>query len=185
MRKILTPTILFILALAACSEVRAQGHNYALDSQATASSSASASPGFAAKWAIDGDRSGVGWGTWGGWNDATREVFPDTLTVNFGSAREFAVGRVLVTTLQDSYLTPNQPTPAPGQTCTSYGVRDFTVEVLSQSGAVVATQSVVGNTLCEREVVFPGAPRGAGFRVTVHSSWDGLYSRIVEAGAYR
>lgn len=182
MRKILTLTIL-ILTLGATAH--AQARNYALDSQAAATASSSASAGFAPEWAIDGDRSGVGWGLWGGWNDNTRGQFPDTLTVNFGSARELAVGRVIVYTLQDSFGSPTQPEPLPTQTCTLYGIRDFTVDVLNSGGAVVASQMVTGNTLCRREVIFPGVPRGSGFRVTVTASWDGLYSRIVEAEALR
>lgn len=174
MKKLLT---IFALGFALCATARAQ-QNLALDSQASASASSSIGAGFPASSVIDGDRAGYGWGSGGGWNDATRGAFPDTFTVTL--ARQYSVGRVTVYTLQDSFNSPAEPGPT--QTCTGYGVKDFDVEVLTASGWQ-AVAGVTGNTLCARNVAFSPV-RGTAVRVSVTASGDGLYSRLVELEIY-
>jgi hypothetical protein len=171
MRKLLT-----LIALTLTLSVTAQAQqNLALDSQATASASSTIGPGFPASSVIDGDRSGYGWAvSGGGWNDATRSAFPDSLTVTL--ARQYSIGRVTLYTLQDSFGSPVEPSPT--QTCALYGVRDFDVEVLTGSGWTQVA-SVTGNNLCARSVAFP-AVRGTAVRVSITASNDGLYSRVVE-----
>ncbi len=167
--------ILFTLALtlALCASVSAQ-QNLALDAATVASASSSA-PGFPASAAIDGDRTGYAWGSGGGWNDATRNAFSDdSLTVTLG--RQYSIGRVTLFTLQDSFGSPVEPGAI--QTCGLYGIRDFTVEVLTSSGWQ-QTASVTGNNLCARDVSFTPV-RGSAVRAIVTASNDGLYSRIIE-----
>ncbi|MET0623106.1 MAG: discoidin domain-containing protein [Pyrinomonadaceae bacterium] len=169
-------TILFTLTLSFmfCLTASAQ-QNFALDGTASASASSTANANFPASAVIDGDRTGYQWGAGGGWNDATRGAFPDSLTVTL--ARPYSIGRVTLVTLQDAFNAPTEPTPT--QTCAVYGVKDFTVEVLTPTGWQ-QTAAVTGNSLCVREVSF--APvRGMAVRLTVTASHDGLYSRIVEA----
>jgi hypothetical protein len=152
--------------------------NLALDGTAAVTASSTINAGFPASAAIDGDRTGYNWGSGGGWNDGTRSVFPDTLTVTL--ARTYSIGRVTVVTLQDLFVAPVEPTPT--QTCTNYGVQDFTVEVLTSAGWV-QTASVTGNSLCVRDVAFTPV-RGTAVRVNVTASHDGLYSRVIELEAY-
>jgi len=172
MKKLLTIALIFAFCLTA------QAQNLALDSQAIASASSSYSIGFPASATIDGDRTGYAWGSGGGWNDATRSVWPDTLTITL--ARQYSIGRVTIVTLQDAFGSPVEPTPT--QTCALYGVRDFTVDVLTPSGWQ-QTVSVTNNNLCVRDVSF--APvRGTAVRVSVMASNDGLFSRVVEAEIY-
>jgi hypothetical protein len=175
----LTLTLALMLSLAAPALSQERNVNLALDGDATASASSTINSGFPAMAAIDGDRKGYGWGSGGGWNDATREAFPDSLTVSL--TRSFSVGRVTVVGLQDSFGSPVEPTPT--QTCTLYGVKDFEVQT-SQDGVNFTTQATVtGNNLCVREVVFTPV-RARHVRVVVNASWDGLYSRVIEAEIY-
>jgi hypothetical protein len=174
MKQLLT---IIALTLAFCVTAQAQ-QNLALDPQATASASSTVNAGFPAASVIDGDRAGYQWGQGGGWNDATRNAFPDSLTVTL--ARQYSIGRVAVYTLQDAFGSPVEPSPA--QTCMLYGVRDFTVEVLTASGWQ-QTATVTGNTLCARDVPFSPV-RGTAVRVNVTASWDGLYSRVIELEVY-
>src|SRR5947209_1932712 len=66
---------------------------------ATASSTYDArdySPGGA----IDGDRTGANWEHNGGWNDATRDIWPDSLEVDFNGSK--TINQVNVYSLQDA-----------------------------------------------------------------------------------
>ena len=71
---------------------------------ATASASSEISPNYPASGAIDGNRTGAGWGTGVGWNDATPGVYPDHLIVNFGVAQQ--ISEIDVYSLQDNYASP-------------------------------------------------------------------------------
>jgi hypothetical protein len=158
-----------------CLTAHAQD-NLALGGGVTVVASSSYSANFPASAVIDGDRTGYGWGAGGGWNDATREVFPDTITTTL--QRTYSIGRVVLYTTQNDPSNPGEPSDT--LTCQSYGAKDFTVEILNSAGLVVASQSVTGNTLCKRTVIFSPAVRGQSVRVSVTASWDGLFSRWVE-----
>src|SRR5262249_27235650 len=79
---------------------------------------------FAPAGAIDGDRKGVGWGHGGGWNDATPDLFPDFLQIDFDGVQ--SITEIDVFTVQDNYQTPGDPTPA--MSFSLYGVTDFEVQ---------------------------------------------------------
>ena len=74
--------------------------------------------------AIDGDRKGASWESGGGWNDSTRDVWPDELTINFDGAQ--TISEVRVYTLQNDFRNPQEPTPL--TPATDYGLLDFQVQ---------------------------------------------------------
>lgn len=165
-----------LLLSAFCLNTNAQT-NLSLGDDTTATASSTFSAGYPASAVIDGDRKGTHWGAGGGWNDSTRGVFPDSLAVTL--KRSFAVQRVVVFTVQNDFSNPVEPTPT--QTCTLYGVKDFSIETLDADGVTWTTQAtVLNNTLCKREVVLPVLVRTSGVRIVVNASHDGLFSRIVE-----
>jgi hypothetical protein len=142
---------------------------------AFATASSSAGPGYLPGTAIDGVRTGAGWGAGGGWEDSTYNQFPDWLEVQFTGVR--AIQRVVVYTLADSYGTE----PTATTTANTYGVRDFLVEGWN-GGSWSLLATVTGNTLARREVSF--APFNTQrIRITV---LGGAYfkSRIVEVEAF-
>jgi hypothetical protein len=53
----------------------------------TASASSTYNTKFSVNGAIDGDRNGNNWGNGGGWNDATADLYPDWLQVDFNTQR--------------------------------------------------------------------------------------------------
>ncbi len=147
---------------------------------ATATASSTVSASFPASGAINGERDGNDWGAGGGWNDATRGVFPDTVEINLGVAQSL-IGI-------DVYTLKNQPNNGQAvndtTTATSYGVKDFDVQYWTGSAwANVPGGSVTNNTLAKRKFVFAPVTTDR-IRVVVNSSNDGLYSRIVELEAF-
>jgi hypothetical protein len=176
----LSRTLVVLLALLLASvavQAQTRNINHGLDGSNVITASSQAS-GFPAIAAFDGDRSGYGWGAGGGWNDNTRGVFPDTLSVAY--ARKMSLSRMVVVGLQDSFNSPVEPTPT--QTCTLYGLKDFDIQVFDGVNWVTVS-SITNNTLCVREVTFTPI-RGSAARVVVYASWDGLYSRIPEFEQY-
>jgi PKD repeat protein len=143
---------------------------------ATASSTYSA--GYSAAGAIDGRRSGVGWGTSGGWNDASHAAFPDWLQVRFNGTK--TIDHVVVYTLQDNYQYPVEPTDA--TTFTRYGLTSFDVQAWNGT-AWVTLASVRGNNLVKRSVSFPAYATDR-IRISSLGSADGIYSRITEVEAF-
>jgi hypothetical protein len=154
--------------------------NHALASRGAVATGSSVYPtgNFAAAAAIDGDRTGVNWGAGGGWNDATRGLFPDWLEVNFGGAKSVSIVRVV--TLQNNYgsaLDPTAATPA-----TVYGLRDFDVEYWDGAGwRLVPGGQVRANDLALRTLIFPEVTTDR-LRVVVRAARE-HYSRIVELEA--
>jgi hypothetical protein len=156
----------------------ASGSNYALASNGgSASASTTHSAGYAPSGAINGVRSGANWGNGGGWNDGTPSLLPDWLQVNFNGQK--AIGRVVVYSVQDSYLSPVEPTDT--MTFTRYGLTAF--EVQGWNGAAWITLGrVTGNTLVKRTVAF--APFSTDrIRIYVTGAKDG-WSRIAEMEAW-
>ena len=91
-------------------------------STAVASSTANAS--FPASGVIDGEHNGNNWGAGGGWNDATRSVFPDNVQVNFNTNQ--TLREIDVYTLKNSPnngSVVNDTTPA-----TTYGITNINVQ---------------------------------------------------------
>jgi hypothetical protein len=153
--------------------------NYALAANGgTATGSTTYSSGFPASSAIDGDRAGRNWGAGGGWNDSTRDIFPDSLEVAFNTAK--TIDEVRVYTLQDQYTNVGEPTEA--TTCNVYGLLDFDVQYWDENGWVtVPGGSVTGNDKVIRAFTFP-AVTTTKVRVLV-SNARVHYSRIVELEA--
>jgi hypothetical protein len=129
--------------------------------------------------ANDGDRKGLNWGAGGGWNDATTNVWPDWLEVDFNGSK--TINEVDVFTLQDNYQSPSDPTPT--MTFTLYGVTDFQLQYWTGSAwANVPGGAVSGNNLVWRQVTFSPLTTSS-IRVWITGALGG-YSRITEVEAY-
>jgi hypothetical protein len=154
------------------------GTNVAL---ASAGAVASASSVFSAQFPVaavnNNERKGAGWGNGGGWNDATANIFPDWVEIDFNGSK--TLDRVIVYTLQDNYPNPIEPTDS--LTFTQYGVTDFTVQGWN-GAAWVTLGSVSGNHLVKRAVTFP-AFTTSRIRVNIGQA-PMLYSRLVEVEAW-
>jgi hypothetical protein len=130
---------------------------------------------FATANAIDGDRKGIVY-----WNDATPRAFPDWLEVDFNGMK--TISEVDVFTVQDSFQSPIEPTPA--MTFSLYGLRNFEVQYWTGTAwADVPGGAVTNNSFVWRQFVF--APLATTkIRVLVTTVADGVWSRITELEAY-
>lgn len=158
--------------------------NYALASLgSTASPSSVYSVNYAALGAIDGDNTGAAWGAGGGWSDATRNLWPDALTVTLGGGAKF-VTQVRVYTLRDNF---GATSPVDANTDANvYGIRDFEVQAFDAATNQFVTipgGAVNGNTKALRVFTLGQPLRTNALRVLVHVGRDEL-SRIVEVEAY-
>jgi hypothetical protein len=148
---------------------------------ATAGGVASASSAFSSQFPVaainNNERKGAGWGSGGGWNDATANVFPDWVEIDFNGNK--TIDRVIVYTLQDNYPNPIEPTDT--LTFSQYGVTDFNVQGWTGS-AWTTLASVSGNNLVKRAVTF-SAFTTTRIRVNVTSALM-QYSRLVEVEAW-
>ena len=157
------------------------GTNVAAEADgSTANASSQYSANYPATGVIDGEHDGNNWGAGGGWNDAQRGVFPDTVQVNFNVNR--TIDGIDVYTLKnqpnDGSLV-NDTTPA-----TKYGIKDFDVQYWT--GASWATiGSATNNTLAKRSFLFTPVTTDR-IRVVVNSTNDTVksYSRVVEIEAF-
>ncbi len=95
------------------------------------------------------ERKGAGWGSGGGWNDATANAFPDWVEIDFNGSK--TIDRVIVYTLQDNYPNPIEPTDT--LTFAQYGVTAFNVQGWNGS-AWMTLATVSGNNLVKRAVTF-------------------------------
>lgn len=183
--------ILFLLSTLALT-AQAQTYpsrigNYCLSDAAAVTASSSA-PGYAASGAIDGDRVGQHcayaplncWTINGGWNDATRDAYPDWLRVDFG--RPHSVGRIVVVTFQDNFSTPRIEPYLGLQVGNNYTIETFTVEVLNTSGAWVQVGEAEENIDIIREYTFAPVV-GTAIRIIITEAYA-HYSRVVEFEAY-
>lgn len=162
--------------------------NYCLYPDAVVSAS-STHAGFSAASAIDGDRIGQNcnftaglapcWGNDGGWNDNTRDIWPDWLRVDFGRPR--AVGRIVFSTFQDNFSTLHIEPYLNLQIGGNYGVEKYTLEVLTPAGTWVQVADVDENYDIIREHKFTPILATA-IRITVYNA--PLYSRVIEFEAY-
>ncbi len=153
--------------------------NFALGATAEASSTYS-SRNYHPSGAIDGDRKGLNWENGGGWNDATRGVWPDNLDITFGGGAK-TINEIRVYTVQDNFNNPQEPTPE--MTATFYGLIDFDIQYWNGSQWVtVAGGAIRGNDKVMRTVSFP-AVATTKIRINVLNA-RAHFSRITEVEAF-
>jgi hypothetical protein len=148
---------------------------------ATTTASSSSLPNFPASGVNDGEHDGNNWGSGGGWNDATRDVFPDNVEVDFNVVQ--SIDTIDVYTLKDQ---PNNgSTVGDFTTFNSYGNTNFNVQYWT--GTVwsdVPGGAVTGNNRVKRRFSFATPISTDKIRVVVNDSADHHYSRVVEIEAY-
>jgi len=162
------------------SAVKAERFNVAAAANgAVASASSTKDDSFPASSVIDGDRQGVGWGTGGGWADATPGQFPDALEIEFRDV--MWIDEVSVFTVQDTWWNPLEPTE--GMNFFNNGVTDF--EVQHFNGAdwlTIPGATVTGNTKVWSKVTFsPIATERIRVKVNAAKSQN---SSLIEVEAY-
>ncbi|HEX8474157.1 MAG TPA: discoidin domain-containing protein [Pyrinomonadaceae bacterium] len=154
--------------------------NVALTSNGSTASASSVYAGrnYSAASAIDGDRIGANWETGGGWNDNTRDAYPDWLQVDFNASR--TINEIRVITLQDDFTHAQEPTPT--MTCNLYGLLDYDVQYWNGvDWATVPGGQITGNNLVMRTLTFPDITT-TKIRVVVHNARQ-HHSRVVEVEA--
>jgi hypothetical protein len=146
---------------------------------ATASASSTYNAGTPVASLVDGNRRGNVWASGGGWSSAANPTLanPQWVQVNLNGSRR--IQEIVVTTLQDNYAAPIEPTTA--TTFTTYGIRDFAVQYWSGSGWVAAG-SITGNNKVVRRFTFAPVQTTA-VRVLVTAALQN-FARIVEVEAY-
>lgn len=158
--------------------------NVALASQgATVTASSTFDANRSASATINGDRKGTHWGsdptTGSGWHDATQNVYPDWLQVNFAGAK--TINEIGIFTVQDNFTSPVEPTET--LTFTQYGVTDFKVEYWNGSAwSPVSGGNVSANNKVWRKLTFPPISTDK-IRIVVSAAQAG-YSRITEVEAF-
>jgi hypothetical protein len=150
----------------------------ALGSLATGSSTY-INGGYPASSAIDGEHKGLNWGNNGGWNDSTRDIYPDTLKVNLNGAQ--TINEIRVYTVQNDVFNPVEPTlTTPADL---YGILDFVVQYWNGTAwATVPGGNVTGNDKAMRVFTFP-AITTTKIRVVVNDARS-HWSRITEVEAF-
>jgi hypothetical protein len=154
----------------------------ALGSVPSASSTAAAR-NYSASGAFDGERAGVNWEQGGGWNDDTRGIWPDSLSVAFGGGAK-TITEIRVYTLQNNYLSPAVPTETTDASV--YGIQDFEVQVFNSATGQFETVpggTVTGNTKALRVISLATPVTTTAVRIKVNAGRV-FYSRIVELEAY-
>ncbi|MFC4015333.1 discoidin domain-containing protein [Nonomuraea purpurea] len=114
----------------------------------------------------DGDRSSNGWAGGNGWNDATGRVWPDTVSIALGGAKQ--VSRVELFTLD----TERYP-------AASFGLRDWDVQA-QVGGQWQTVAQVRGNTAGSARSDFAPVSAEAVRIVALASNGANDYTRIVE-----
>jgi hypothetical protein len=151
-------------------------------------SSTFTSRNYAPAGAIDGDRKGQDWENGGGWNDNTRDVWPDWLQVNFNGSQ--TLSEVRVYTLQNDFRNPAEPTPL--TSASLYGIEDFEVQYWNGSAWVVLDDpatpgvvegQVVGNDKAMRVILIPSGVTTGKIRIHVTKGRE-HFSRVVEVEAF-
>jgi hypothetical protein len=156
--------------------------NVALSSMGATASASSASTvrNYAAANAIDGEHMGVNWESGGGgWNDATRDVWPDSLEVAFNGSK--TINEIRVYTVQNDYRNPVEPTlTTPADV---YGNLDFDVQYWDGAQwLTVPGGSVIGNDKAMRVFTFADVAT-TKIRVVINNSRV-HFSRITELEAF-
>jgi reprolysin-like metallo-peptidase family M12B/Big-like domain-containing protein len=162
--------------------------NYALAGNGGAVLASSTHPSnlFPALSVINGNRTGATWGTSsGGWNDGTRNAYPDILEIVLPGVSGKTIDEINVFTLQNNWTTAGEPTllsPATGE-----GILDFIVQYCSANCSsaptwtTVAGGDVTGNDKAWRQFSFSPVTT-TRIRVVVNNSRNN-WSRIVELEA--
>jgi hypothetical protein len=146
---------------------------------ATVTTSSNYSSDFMGRGAIDGDRSGEGWGKNGVWQDGTQNSWGDWLQVTFDGSK--SIHRIDVYSPQDNHLSPIQPTST--MTTTNYALAAFQVQYWTGSAwSDVPGGNVTGNTNVWRGFTFSPITT-TSIRVLVNSAGGG-WSRIAEVEAW-
>lgn len=149
------------------------GVNEANVALATAGSTATASStaaGFDPNNVLNGQTSSAAWGTPGvGWQDDTPGTFPDTLTINFGTAR--TLDKLIVYTLDST----TQP-------ASTNGVRDYSIEYWDGNAWKLLT-SVTGNSQGVITSTF-GAINTSQVRLNITAA-NGASSNILQVQAFQ
>ncbi|HEX3096266.1 MAG TPA: Ig-like domain repeat protein [Usitatibacter sp.] len=152
------------------------GTNFALASNGAVASASSTNAAYNVAAVNNGDRTGANI-TANAWVDDTRDMFPDTVEIDFPAAH--MIDHVVLYSVQDNYTAPAEPTDT--MTFTSFGVTDFDVQ--GWNGSMwVTLGTVTGNNLVKRTVSFPPTSISR-VRVVVNSALL-HYSRIVEIEAW-
>jgi hypothetical protein len=155
--------------------------NVALSANGSTATASSEYPngGFPATSAIDGEHKGLNWGANGGWNDGTRDVYPDWLQVDFNGSK--IINQIIVYTVQNNFHNPQEPTPL--TPADYHGLLDFDVQYWDGSNWVtVPGGSVVGNDKAMRTFLFAPVTT-TKIRVFVTDARV-HYSRITEVEAF-
>jgi RHS repeat-associated protein len=144
-----------------------------------ASASSTYSSNYLPQSANDGDHKGINWGAGGGWNDATNNVWPDWLQIDFAATR--TLNEIDVYTVQDNGGTAE---PTPSMSFTQSGITAFDVQYWNGS-AWITLSSVTGNNLVWRKFSFSPVTTSK-IRIMVYGGANTpyAYSRIVEVEAY-
>lgn len=146
---------------------------------ASVTTSSNYSDGFTGRAAIDGDRSGAGWGKNGVWHDGTPNAWGDWLQVTFAGSK--SINRIDVYSQQENYAAPVQPTST--MTTANYALSAFQVQYWTGSAwADVPDGNVIGNTNVWRAFTFSPITT-TSIRVLVNSAAGGQ-SRIAEVEAW-
>ena len=144
---------------------------------ATASSTYSAA--YSVAGTINGDRKGIGWGSGGGWNDATSNTYPDWVEVAFNGTK--TIDEVSVFSMQDNYTSPVEPTAT--MTFTSWGLRAFEIQQWTGSSwLAIPGASITNNNLVWRKFTFSPVTT-TKIRVNITSALNG-FSRMIEVEAW-
>jgi hypothetical protein len=155
--------------------------NYALNALGSLASASSvyANRSYPASGAFDGNVAGAFWEQGGGWNDDTRDLWPDWLQVDFAGSR--TINEVRVYTLQNDFNSPVPPNAATD--ASAYGLIDYDVQFWDGSEwQTVPGGQVRGNTRAMKVV--------SGLNITTTkmrvfvTGARAHYSRVVEFEAY-
>ncbi|MGB8507339.1 MAG: discoidin domain-containing protein, partial [Pyrinomonadaceae bacterium] len=148
---------------------------------ATATASTQYSANFPASGVIDGEHNGNNWETGGGWNDATRDVYPDSVQVNLNVVQP--VDTIDVYTLKDQYNSGSSV--GDFTTFNSYGITNFDLQYWNgASWVTVPGGAVTANNRVKRRFSFTTPISTDRIRVVVNDSADHHYSRVVEIEAF-
>ena len=121
----------------------------------------------------------MNWGNNGGWNDGTRNIWPDTLEVGFNGNK--LINEIRVFTVQNDFRNPVEPTPL--TPANLYGIEDFDVQYWDgDSWETVLGGQVVGNDKAMRIFIFPDVTT-TKIRVVVNKGRS-YWSRITEVEAF-
>ncbi|HSK71746.1 MAG TPA: discoidin domain-containing protein [Pyrinomonadaceae bacterium] len=140
-----------------------------------ASASSVSSSAYAAGLANDGARN---WAISAGWRDASMDVFPDWLQIDFNGSK--TISEVHIYAVTDDYWNPVDPNE--NTVATLYGITSFDVQYWNGSGWItVPNGAVTNNDKALKKIVFSPITTSR-IRVVVKDALR--YSRIVEVEAW-